>query len=102
MRRGLRPYKILAASAARVAPGGESGWFQWLPAPPGGGVVLFAALPVRSDADKASRASTTSARAQAFLAAVRENVALEKTVQASHGTNKQIKAQEAMSRARML
>jgi diguanylate cyclase (GGDEF)-like protein/PAS domain S-box-containing protein len=102
MRRGLRPYKILAASAARVAPGGESGWFQWLVPALVVMVVLFAALTVRSDADKASRASTTSARAQAFLAAVRESVALETAVRASHGTNKQIKAQAAVSRARML
>src|SRR3954467_11240677 len=102
MRRGPRPHKLLAASAARVAPGGESGWFQWLVPGLVVMVVLFAALTVRSDADKASRASTTSARAQSFLAAVRESVALETAVRASHGANKQIKAQAAVSRGRML
>src|SRR3954471_10045631 len=102
MRRGPRPHKLLAASAARVAPGGESGWFQWLVPGLVVTVVLFAALTVRSDADRASRATTTSARAQAFVAAVRESVALETAVRASHGTNKQIKAQAAVSRSRML
>src|SRR4051794_40835379 len=102
MRRGPRPHKLLAASAARVAPGGESGWFQWLVPGLVVTVVLFAALTVRSDADRASRATTTSARAQAFVAAVRESVALETAVRASHGTNKQIKAQATVSRDRML
>src|SRR4051812_49495509 len=102
MRRGPRPHKLLAASAARVAPGGESGWFQWLVPGLVVTVVLFAALTVRSDADRASRASTTATRAQAFLAAARESVALETAVRASHGTNKQIKAQASMSRTRML
>src|SRR5436309_10628979 len=102
MRRGPRPSKILAASAARVAPGGESGWFQWLVPALVVTVVLFAALTVRSDADRASRASTTAARAQAFVASARESVALETAVRASHGTNKSIKAQAAASRTRML
>jgi diguanylate cyclase (GGDEF)-like protein/PAS domain S-box-containing protein len=102
MRRGPGPSKILAASAARVAPGGESGWFQWLVPALVVVVVLFAALTVRSDADQASRASAASARAQAFRAAVRESIALETAVQASHGTNAQIKAQADQSRARML
>jgi diguanylate cyclase (GGDEF)-like protein/PAS domain S-box-containing protein len=102
MRRGPRPSKILAASAARVAPGGESGWFQWLVPALVVSVVLFAALTVRSDADRASRASTTATRAQAFLASVRENAALETAVRASHGANKQIKVQAAGSRTRML
>src|SRR5256885_5115330 len=102
MRRRPRPSKILAASAARVAPGGESGWFQWLVPALVVIVVLFAALTVRSDADRASRASTTATRAQAFLATVRESVALETAVRSSHGTNKQIKAQAAGSRTRML
>src|SRR4051812_45742038 len=102
MRRGPRPSKILAASAARVAPGGESGWFQWLVPALVVTVVLFAALTVRSDADRASRASSTATRAQAFVAAVRESVALETAVRASHGTNKPIKAQAAVSRTRML
>src|SRR3954452_9864601 len=102
MRRGPRPHKLLAASAARVAPGGESGWFQWLPPRVLVTLVLFAALTVRSDADRASRATTTSARAHAFLAAVRESVALETAVRASHGTNTQIKAQADGSRSRML
>jgi diguanylate cyclase (GGDEF)-like protein/PAS domain S-box-containing protein len=102
MRRGPRPSKILAASAARVAPGGESGWFQWLVPVLVVTVVLFAALTVRSDADRAGRASTTATRAQAFLASVRESAALETAVRASHGANKQIKAQAGASRTRML
>src|SRR5689334_15606070 len=98
MRRGPRPSKILAASAARVAPGGESGWFQWLVPALVVMVVLFAALTVRSDADRASRASTTATRAHAFLAAARESVALQTAVRASHGTNKQIRGQADGSR----
>src|SRR5436190_7056039 len=102
MRRGPRPSKILAASAARVAPGGESGWFQWLVPALVVTVVLFAAITVRSDAERASRRSTRAARAQAFVAAVRESVALETAVRASHGTNSQIKSQAGLSRSRML
>src|SRR3954453_2682535 len=102
MRLGPRPSKILAASAARVAPGGESGWFQWLVPALLVTVVLFAAITVRSDADRASRASATATSAHAFVASVRESVALETAVRASHGTNKPIKAQAAVSRTRML
>src|SRR3954452_10773521 len=102
MRRGPRPSKILAAPAARVAPGGESGWFQWLVPALVVSVVLFAALTVRSEPARPSRASTTATRAQAFLASVRESAALETAVRASHGTNKQIKVQAAGSRTRML
>jgi diguanylate cyclase (GGDEF)-like protein/PAS domain S-box-containing protein len=102
MRRAPRPSKILAASAARVAPGGESGWFRWLVPGLVVTVVLFAALTVRSDADRASRASTNAARAQAFVAAVRESAALDSAVRASHGRNAQIKAQADGSRSRML
>src|SRR5690349_9018684 len=102
MRRGPRPSKLLAASAARVAPGGESGWFRWLVPALVVMVVLFAALTVRSDADRASRASANAARAQAFVAAVRESVALDTAVRASQGKNAQIKAQAASSRGRML
>jgi diguanylate cyclase (GGDEF)-like protein/PAS domain S-box-containing protein len=102
MRRRLRPSKILVASAARVAPGGESGWFQWLVPGLVVTVVLFAALSVRSQADSASSATTASTRAQAFSAAVREAVALEAAVEASKGGNAQIKAQARASRARMI
>jgi diguanylate cyclase (GGDEF)-like protein/PAS domain S-box-containing protein len=102
MRRGPRPSKLLAASAARVAPGGESGWFRWLVPALVVMVVLFAALTVRSDADRASRASANAARAQAFVAAVRESVALDTAVRASQGKNAQIKAQASASRSRML
>jgi diguanylate cyclase (GGDEF)-like protein len=101
MRVELRPSKILVASAARVAPGGESGWFQWLVPGLVVIVVLFAALTVRSEADRADRASTAAARAQAFSAAVRESAALQEAVKASHGGNAQIKTQALLSRARM-
>jgi diguanylate cyclase (GGDEF)-like protein/PAS domain S-box-containing protein len=98
----VRPSKILVASAARVAPGGESGWFQWLVPGLVVTVVLFAALTVRSEADKASRATTTATRAQSFSAAVRESAALQEAVRASHGGNAAIKAQASGSRQRML
>jgi diguanylate cyclase (GGDEF)-like protein/PAS domain S-box-containing protein len=84
-----------------VAPGGESGWFQWLVPALVVTVVLFAALTVRSEADRSSRATTASAHAQAFTAAVRETAALEGAVKASHGGNAQIKDQARQSRGRM-
>jgi diguanylate cyclase (GGDEF)-like protein len=101
MRAGLRPQKLLAASGARVAPGGESGWFQLLVPALVVIVVLFAALTVRSEADHASEASTTATRAQAFRAAVRETAALQEAVRASRGDNARIKAQARQSLARM-
>src|SRR3954447_23152795 len=102
MRAGLRPQKILVASAARVAPGGEKGWFQWLV--PGLVVVLvlFAALTVRSEADRSSHATTTASRAQAFAAAVPESEAPNAGVRASHGGSASIKAQAAASAGRMM
>src|SRR4051794_24760007 len=102
MRRGPRPHKLLAASAARVAPGGESGWFQWLVPGLVVLVVLFSALTVRSDADDASRAPTAATPAPALRAAVRESTALQTALQASGGSNPQIKAQAELSRKRML
>jgi diguanylate cyclase (GGDEF)-like protein/PAS domain S-box-containing protein len=102
MRPGLRPQKLLVASAARVAPGGEKGWFQWLVPGLAVVVVLFAALTVRSEADRSSHATTTAARAQAFAAAVRESAALNEAVRASKGDNASIKAQAAASVARMM
>jgi diguanylate cyclase (GGDEF)-like protein len=101
MRVGLRPQKILLASGARVAPGGESGWFQWLVPALVVIVVLFAALTVRSESDRSSHASTASARAQAFSAAVRESDALREAVRASHGGNARIKEQASASLDRM-
>ncbi|MEA2467016.1 MAG: hypothetical protein QOJ57_1142, partial [Thermoleophilaceae bacterium] len=101
MRVGLRPHKILLASGARVAPGGESGWFQWLVPALVVIVALFAALTVRSESDRSSHASTASARAQAFSAAVRESDALREAVRASHGGNARIKEQASQSLDRM-
>ncbi|MEA2471674.1 MAG: hypothetical protein QOE38_2673 [Thermoleophilaceae bacterium] len=101
MRPGLRPQKILVASAARVAPGGESGWFQWLVPALVVIVVLFAALTVRSEAEQAGRATTAAARAQEFSAAVRESRALQVAVTSSHGSNSAIKAQAKLSVGRM-
>src|SRR3954449_5913778 len=101
MRTGLRPQKILVASGARVAPGGESGWFQWLVPALVVIVVLFAALTVRSEADRSSRAATSATRAQAFAAAARESSALREAVRASHGHNASIKAQAGASLARV-
>ncbi|HEV7846348.1 MAG TPA: EAL domain-containing protein [Thermoleophilaceae bacterium] len=101
MRRGLRAQKVLVASAARVAPGGESGWFQWLVPALVVIVVLFAALTVRSEADKAGTANTAAQRGQAFSAAVRESRALQQAVKASHGGNAEIKAQASLSIGRM-
>src|SRR3954464_10906930 len=69
MRVGLRPQKILVASGARVAPGGEKGPFQWLVPALVVIVVLFAALTVRSEADPSSRASTSAPRPHALAAA---------------------------------
>jgi diguanylate cyclase (GGDEF)-like protein/PAS domain S-box-containing protein len=97
MRPGLRPQKLLVASAAKVAPGGESGPFQWLvPALVVIG-ILFAALTVRDEAQKASTASVAATRAQAFSAAVRESRALQTAVTASHSGNAAIKAQAKVS-----
>src|SRR4051812_20568424 len=101
MRLGLRPQKMLVASGARVAPGGESGPFQWLVPGLVVIVVLFAALNVRSEANRSSSAATAAARAQAFSSAVRESAALREAVRASHGTNVQIKAQADDSLARV-
>jgi diguanylate cyclase (GGDEF)-like protein/PAS domain S-box-containing protein len=101
MRPGLRPQNLLVASAARVAPGGESGWFQWLVPALVVIVVLFAALTVRSEATRSSTAQTALSHAQAFGAAVRESRALEDAVTASHGGNAAIKAQAGSSLARM-
>src|SRR4051794_33522978 len=101
MRAGLRPQKILVASGARVAPGGEKGPVQWLVPALVVIVVLFAALTVRSEADRSSRASTAASRAQAFSAAVRESSALREAVRASHGHNATIKAQADESLTRM-
>ena len=101
MHTGLRPQKLLAASGARIAPGGESGWFQWLVPGLVVMVVLFAAVTVRSEADHASKASTTATNAQAFRAAVRESAALKEAVLASRGNNASIKAQADASFARM-
>jgi diguanylate cyclase (GGDEF)-like protein/PAS domain S-box-containing protein len=92
---------MLVASAARVAPGGESGLFQWLVPALVVTVVLFAALTVRTEADRASQATTAATRAQAFTAAVRESDALGAAVRASHGGNAQIKTQARLSRVRM-
>jgi diguanylate cyclase (GGDEF)-like protein len=64
-------------------------------------VVLFAAITVRSEADQASKASTTAADAQAFRAAVRESAALQEAVRASRGDNLRIKVQAEESFARM-
>src|SRR4051794_39552662 len=97
MRRGLRAQKVLVASAARVAPGGESGWFQWLVPALVVIVVLFAALNVRDESGKAATATTAAARAQSFSAAVRESRALQEAVEASHGSNARIKAQARAS-----
>jgi diguanylate cyclase (GGDEF)-like protein/PAS domain S-box-containing protein len=97
MRRGLRAQKVLVASAARVAPGGESGWFQWLVPALVVIVVLFAALNVRGEAAKATTATTAAARAQEFSAAVRESRALQEAVEASRGANAQIRAQARAS-----
>jgi diguanylate cyclase (GGDEF)-like protein/PAS domain S-box-containing protein len=101
MRRSLRAQKVLVASAARVAPGGESGWFQWLVPALVVIVVLFAALTVRSEAEQAATATTAAGRAQAFSAAVRESRALQAAVKASHGRNAEIRAQAAESAGRM-
>jgi diguanylate cyclase (GGDEF)-like protein/PAS domain S-box-containing protein len=101
MRAGLRPQKILLASGARVAPGGESGWFQWLVPILVVIVVLFAALTVRSEADRSSNAATAATRAQAFSAAVRESAALREAVRASNGGNARIKAQAGASFTRV-
>jgi diguanylate cyclase (GGDEF)-like protein len=101
MRAGVNRQKILVASGAKVAPGGESGWFQWLVPALVVIVVLFAALTVRSEADRSSRASTAATRAQAFAAAVRESDALREAVRASHGGNARIKAQASASLERM-
>src|SRR3954468_14204200 len=97
MRRGLQAQKVLVASAARVAPGGESGWFQWVVPALVVIVVLFAALNVRSESGKAATATTAAARAQSFSAAVRESRALQEAVEASHGANTAIKAQARAS-----
>src|SRR6476661_1440553 len=101
MHAGLRPQKLLVASGARIAPGGESGWFQWLVPGLVVLVVLFAAVTVRSEADQASKASTTATNAQAFRAAVRESAALKEAVLASRGNNARIKAQADESFGRM-
>src|SRR4051812_33557607 len=101
MRRGLRAQKVLVASAARIAPGGESGPFQWLVPALVVIVVLFAALNVRDEATKASAATTAAARAQEFSAAVRESRALQEAVEASHGSNAKIKAQARASLERV-
>src|SRR3954467_16009201 len=101
MRRGLRAQKVLVASAARIAPGGGSGPFQWLVPGLVVIVVLFAALNVRSEANRSSSAATAAARAQAFSSAVRESSALREAVRARHGTNAQIKAQADDSLARV-
>jgi diguanylate cyclase (GGDEF)-like protein/PAS domain S-box-containing protein len=97
MRRGLRAQKVLLASAARVAPGGESGWFQWLVPALVVIVVLFAALNVRDESAKSSTATIAAARAQSFSAAVRESRALQEAVDASHNSNPRIKAQARAS-----
>ena len=101
MRRGLRAQKVLVASAARVVPGGESGWFQWLVPALVVIVVLFAALNVREESGHASTATTAAARAQSFSAAARESRALQQAVEASHGANAQIKEQAKASLERV-
>src|SRR5215213_1457197 len=101
MRRGLRAQKVLVASAARVAPGGESGPFQWLVPALVVMVVLLAALTVRDEAGRAGAATTAAASAQTFSAAAREARALQEAVSASHGANAAIKAQAKASFARM-
>jgi diguanylate cyclase (GGDEF)-like protein len=101
MRAGLQPQKILAASGARVAPGGESGWFQWLVPALVVMVVLFAAITVRSEADRAGAASTAATRAQSFSASVRESAALKEAVRASRGGNAAIETQSRESLSRM-
>src|SRR3954464_7401590 len=93
MRRGLQAQKVLVASAARVAPGGESGWFQWLVPALVVIVVLFAALTVRAEADRSSKAAAAASRAPAFTAPVRESRPRRGAARPSHGTNKSIKAQ---------
>ena len=92
---------MLVASGARVAPGGESGFFQWLVPGLVVIVVLFAALNVRSEANRSSDAATAASRAQGFSAAVRESAALREAVRASHGSNAQIKAQADESLGRV-
>jgi diguanylate cyclase (GGDEF)-like protein/PAS domain S-box-containing protein len=101
MRRGLRAQKVLVASAARVAPGGEAGPFQWLVPALVVIVVLFAALTVRSEADKATTASLAATRAQDFSASARESRALQVAVDASQSANPAIKAQAKISLDRM-
>src|SRR3954470_13776887 len=97
MRRGLRAQKVLVASAARVAPGGEAGPFQWLLPALLVVVVLFAALTLRGEGDRASIAGTAATRAQAVSSAVRESRALQEAVDASNGANPKIKAQAKAS-----
>jgi diguanylate cyclase (GGDEF)-like protein/PAS domain S-box-containing protein len=97
MRRGLRAQKVLVASAARVAPGGEAGPFQWLVPALVVIVVLFAALTVRGEANRASTAGTAATRAQAFSSAVRESRALQEAVEASAGANPKIRTQAKAS-----
>src|SRR3954451_3301499 len=101
MRAGLRPQKILVASGTRIAPGGESGWFQWLVPAVVVIVVLFAALTVRAAADRSSTAPPAAPRPRAFPAAVRERSARREPGPASHGTNKSIKGQADESLARV-
>src|SRR4051794_4932785 len=101
MRRGLRAQKVLVASAARIAPGGESGPFQWLVPALVVIVVLFAALNVRSESGHASTATAAATRAQEFSAAVRGSRALQEAVEASHGVNAKIRAQAKASLGRV-
>src|SRR5947209_12600774 len=62
--------RLLLASARRVAPGGERGWWRWLVPTLALVLVVYGATWVISTERAATRASTTSSRAQTLESAV--------------------------------
>ncbi|HEY3186840.1 MAG TPA: EAL domain-containing protein [Solirubrobacteraceae bacterium] len=64
--------RVLSASATTVAPGGETGWWQWLLPALVVLVVAFAALNVHGATQRAERAADLSSKTSTFVTAVED------------------------------
>src|SRR5947209_12756500 len=69
--------RLLLASARRVAPGGERGWWRWLVPALALMLVVYGATWAISSERAATHASTVSARAQTLESAIARSSVLQ-------------------------
>ncbi len=101
LRRPVHLSRLLADSATRVVPGGESGWWQWLVPALVVIVVLYGAISVRSESSSADSASSAATNAAGLHAAIRESSALQAAVTAGGGKDGVIRRQAIASLGRL-